>query len=183
MTFTLFPAWPQPANFLAINRLLGLTSLRLSLGIAVDSNPIPWVVFLLTNFGQIRLQHLTIDLRFDENRDTIHPLPWAELDSALCEPSLAGVHTLVTLFLYRSPNRARRARSVMRSILGEGVTVPWLAGEITRLLPCAGARDSFEVQELSRFTSLDKFSSPSADFCPSRFFYWPGPLVWRNSEY
>ncbi|KAJ7304508.1 hypothetical protein DFH08DRAFT_825453 [Mycena albidolilacea] len=86
-----YTAWPQPANFLAINRLFGLTSLRLSLGIAVDSNPIPWVVFLLTNLGQIRLQHLTIDLRFDENRDTIHSLPWAELDSALCEPSLADV--------------------------------------------------------------------------------------------
>ncbi|KAJ7227731.1 hypothetical protein B0H12DRAFT_238919 [Mycena haematopus] len=148
-----YSPWPAD-NFFAISNLPALTSLRLSLGISVQSNPVPWLIYILNNLGNNRLQRLTIDFRID-NRDVVQSLPWATLDSALCGLPVANLHALVvTLFLYK------QRLDAVRSIRSQEGTVRWLAGEIPRLLPSAAARDVFEVHELH--LSL------------SRFFYWPG---------
>ncbi|KAF7370073.1 hypothetical protein MSAN_00637300 [Mycena sanguinolenta] len=154
----------SPDNFFRIGELPVLTSLRLSLGISVQSNPVPWVIFILRNLGHNRLQNLTIDLRID-NREVVQSLPWAELNSALCGPPLVNLQALViTLFLYQPRPPGMRA---LWNRDEEG-TIRWLAGEIPRLLPSVAARDVFEVHELQ--------------LSFSRFFYWPGPLAWSDSE-
>jgi hypothetical protein len=134
---------------LALSDLSALTSLRLSLGISIDSNPVPWAIFLLGTLAPNHLRHLTIDLRVDENRAAVRALPWAELDAALSEPQLADLHALVlTCFPYE--NDVRHAPSIQ----GAHETVQWLNDEIPGLLPRANARDAFESHELSGFSSL-----------------------------
>jgi hypothetical protein len=132
---------------LALSDLSALTSLRLSLGISIDSNPVPWTIFLLGTLVHNNLRHLTIDLRVDENGDAVRALPWAELDAVLSEPQLAGLHTLVlTCFPYEYD--VRHASSIQ----GSHDTAKWLTDEIPRLLPRADARDAFKVHELSGFS-------------------------------
>jgi hypothetical protein len=60
---------------LALSNLSALTSLRLSLGISIDSNPVPWAIFLLGTLMHNNLRHLTIDLRVDKNGDAVCALP------------------------------------------------------------------------------------------------------------
>ncbi|KAJ6481062.1 hypothetical protein C8R45DRAFT_1004438 [Mycena sanguinolenta] len=136
----------SPDNFFGLSDLPALTSLRLSLGISMQSDPIPWVIFILRYLGHNRLQSLTMDFRID-NRDVVHTLSWAELNSALCGPPLANLEALViTLFLYQPrPAGMRYLRNQ------DEETIRWLAGEIPRLLPAAAARDVFQVYELGWF--------------------------------
>ncbi|KAF7356078.1 hypothetical protein MVEN_00937700 [Mycena venus] len=159
-----YTRWPDPPNFLPIDGLSALTSLRLSLGISEHSNPVPWVIFLLGRLGHNRLEHLTIDLRIDDDRTAVDAIPWAALDSALNEPPLADLHALVlTVFPYTPIYIAGSSQGVASREL-----VRWLVDEMPHLLPRTAARDVFEGHELN--------------FPPSRFFYWPGPLLWQNSE-
>jgi hypothetical protein len=65
----------------------------------------------------------------------------------LSEPQLAGLHTFV-LRCFPYEYDVWHASSIQ----GLHDTVKWLTDEIPRLLPCADARDAFEVHELSGFS-------------------------------
>ncbi|KAJ7736598.1 hypothetical protein DFH07DRAFT_966834 [Mycena maculata] len=151
--------WPVPAHFIDISSLRALTSLRLSLGLSVESNPFPWVIFLLNTLGPIRITHLTIDLRVNQNRireQDVLVFPWDDLDASINQPHLAGLRSLVfTCFAYQSQPSHSEA------------IADWLKERFARLLPRSRARDVFEAYELK--------------LPPSRFFYWPGPLTWSDS--
>ncbi|KAJ7509548.1 hypothetical protein B0H11DRAFT_1960080 [Mycena galericulata] len=157
-----YARWPIPADFIDISGLHALTSLRISLGLSVDSDPFPWVIFLLSNLGPNCIQHLTIDLRIsddsDNTRRSVLALPWLDLDSAITQPHLAGLSTLeITCFAYEQHHPFHASTG----------TTEWLRQSVTHFLPRSQARDVFEAYELK--------------FPQSRFFYWPGPLNWSNS--
>ncbi|KAJ7085007.1 hypothetical protein C8R43DRAFT_1051639 [Mycena crocata] len=159
-----YAPWPTPSNAIDLSPLHALTSLRLSLGLSVQSNPFPWVIFLLSALGPNLIAHLTIDLRVGENhantRANVLALPWAELDGALSQPHLARLSRLtVTYFAYEPPYPSTGQVS-------QGI-VEWLEDELPRILPRSRTREVFEAYELK--------------FPPSRFFYWPGPLSWSET--
>ncbi|KAJ7217294.1 hypothetical protein GGX14DRAFT_602853 [Mycena pura] len=142
--------WPDPADFIAIGGLFALTSLRLSLGLSLESNPLPWAAFLLGTAAPARLQALTIDLRIgDARRDarqSLLALPWAALDAALSAPHLAGLRALtLTCFEYTPPFLSAPPAS---SPAGNGI-LAWFLDELPRLLPRSRARSIFVAYELS----------------------------------
>lgn len=132
--------WLTPAKFIPLNNLPVLTSLRLSLGLTAESNPLPWATFLLSTVGPTnRIMHVTIDFRLGGDRGIVRPLPWAKLDAALSQPHLADLLSLeVTCSTAES---------------SEHITA-WLVDEIPRLLPRSRARDTFAVYELSECIPL-----------------------------
>ncbi|KAK7015258.1 hypothetical protein R3P38DRAFT_2996566, partial [Favolaschia claudopus] len=94
--------WPKGAPTCSIT-LPSLRSLRLSVGITKpccdDDDIFHWAIcFLLEQHRYKTLQHLTLDLRFDDASDP-HALKWSELDSALSDFMFSALKTLVvTLF-------------------------------------------------------------------------------------
>ncbi|KAJ7103869.1 hypothetical protein C8R44DRAFT_887371 [Mycena epipterygia] len=144
--------WP-PANFISLRNLRALTSLRLSLGLTAESNPLPWATFLLSTLDPTnRIMHVTIDFRLGGDHSIVRALPWAKLDAAMSQPHLAHLRSL----------------EVTCSAAQSSVNIAaWLVDEIPSLLPRSRARDVFAVYELK--------------FTPSRFFYWPGALNWCGS--
>ncbi|KAK7008303.1 hypothetical protein R3P38DRAFT_3025752 [Favolaschia claudopus] len=101
--------WPKGAPTCSIS-LPSLRSLRLSIGITKpccdDDDVFHWAIFfLLEQHRHKTLQHLTLDLRFEDASDP-HALKWSELDSALSDFMFSALKTLVvTLFpMYPSPS-------------------------------------------------------------------------------
>ncbi|KAJ7438911.1 hypothetical protein B0H11DRAFT_572167 [Mycena galericulata] len=153
----MYTRWPTPANFIDISGLSALTSLRLSLGLSVSSNPLPWAIFILSTAPPNRLHHLTIDLRC-ESRDGMFNLPWADLDAVLSDSHLAGLRALeFTCFAYEEDRPFHAAEEL----------TAWLTESVPLFLPRSCAREVFSVYEL--------------EFPQSSVFYWPGPLSWRGS--
>ncbi|KAK7034859.1 hypothetical protein R3P38DRAFT_3493110 [Favolaschia claudopus] len=111
-----------------------------------------WAIcFLLEQHRYKTLQHLTLDLRFDDASDP-HALKWSELDSALSDFMFSALKTLVVTLFPMYPEAEPVARLV--------------GDELPRLLPWTAERDLFEILRLDRPTSS--------------FFYWPGPLDWMT---
>ncbi|KAK6987963.1 hypothetical protein R3P38DRAFT_3374367 [Favolaschia claudopus] len=149
--------WPKGAPTCSIT-FPSLRSLRLSVGITKpccdDDDIFHWAIcFLLEQHRYKTLQHLTLDLRFDDASDP-HALKWSELDSALSDFMFSALKTLVVTLFPMYPEAEPVARLV--------------GDELPRLLPWTAERDLFEILRLDRPTSS--------------FFYWPGPLDWSECE-
>ncbi|KAK7024787.1 hypothetical protein R3P38DRAFT_2707704 [Favolaschia claudopus] len=153
--------WPKGSSSAGSISLPSLKSLRLSVGLSKpccdDDDVLHWAIFFLLEQHRYKtLQHLTLDLRFDDASDP-HALTgkWRELDSALSDANVfSKLKTLAITLFPMYPE----AEPVVR-LVGD---------ELPRLLPWTAARDGFEIVRLNRPTSS--------------FFFWPGPLEWSECE-
>ncbi|KAK7016151.1 hypothetical protein R3P38DRAFT_3276413 [Favolaschia claudopus] len=107
--------WPKGAPTCSIS-LPSLRSLRLSVGITKpccdDDDIFHWAIcFLLEQHRYKALQHLTLDLRFDDASDP-HAHKWSELDSALSDFMFSALKTLVVTLFPMYPEAEPVARLV-----------------------------------------------------------------------
>ncbi|KAJ7486634.1 hypothetical protein FB451DRAFT_1553903 [Mycena latifolia] len=133
--------WPAAAPLTDISILRVLSSLRLSLRLSADCNPLPWAAALINTSGPTSIQRIILDLRVGSSDPAVVVLPWAALDAELV--SAPGTSSIV-LTCFASKQRS---------------TVDWLKGELPGLLPRAHARKAFQSREID-FSPTDFFYWP-----------------------